>query len=336
MIKEFHSNHIVELNRDAEAFLIQACAGRPKPFHDAYQPLQFVHFSDLHAKLELWNRMVEYINYYSDYISFAIHSGDYCGSSQLKYEDCYRNGNSCKRPIYNCVGNHDVEENEDWSRGKPKKASKESVYRLLFHSVHSEEAIPCPVDFPTAYCLDYEKSKVRLIVLDQYYDIEIQKEWLRELLKDAKEKGLHVMTVMHEPSDDLVDIPNTTFHSLHDYRSICGAIRKNEFEDVLVEFIQNGGIHICNLVGHEHHDLFGYTKGGVLNCAVECATDWNGWCDGKREKGTKTWDSFNVVSVDANLGLFKLVRIGNTTDPYLRSKRTLCFDYMRKRVISNA
>jgi len=107
-------------------------------------------------------------------------------------------------------------------------------------------------------------------------------------------------------------------------------------EELLVEFKKAGGIHIANLAGHEHHDMFGYTDAGILNITVECATSWNGWCDSKRARGSKTFDCFNVVSVDPVLHIIKLVRVGDNADCYLRIKRTLCYDYIENKLIYNS
>ena len=43
------------------------------------------------------------------------------------------------------------------------------------------------------------------MVLDLYYDIEIRIKWLKNILADAKEKGLYVITAMHEPSGNIND-----------------------------------------------------------------------------------------------------------------------------------
>ncbi len=329
------TDNIIELNRDMESYIIQGSASRPKPFKDAYVPLQFVHFSDVHTKLTLWNRMVEYINHYEKYIAFALHSGDYCGSSQLEFVDLYGEGDKCVKPIYNCVGNHDVEENEDWRQRKPKKATKQSTYEKLFCAQDGWNATFMAGEWSMTYYKDIPESHIRLVVLDLYYDIEQQKEWLRKVLADAKEKGLHVITSMHEPSDHICNSPATAFHTpnFDAYTALCGKDKKMPFEDILVEFISSGGIHVCNFVGHWHHDRFGYTAGGVLNCAVECATSWNGWCDGVRVKGTRTFDCFNVVSVDVNVGIMTFARVGDNVDHYLQRKTSLCFDYINKKLI---
>lgn len=69
---------------------------------EACVTLQFVHCSDSHTVAEPWSRMVEYVNHYKDYISFVLHTGDYCGGSREQYVDFYGTCAPCRRPIYNC------------------------------------------------------------------------------------------------------------------------------------------------------------------------------------------------------------------------------------------
>ncbi len=330
------TDNIIELNKDVEAFVIQGASGRCRPFKDKYKPLQFVHFADVHNKPQQWNRIVEYVNHYEDYISFALHTGDYCGSSQLEYTDFYGQCDKCVRPIYNCVGNHDTEADESWRQGKPNMSSKENVYRKLFnHPDNWGDVTYMEGEFSMTYYMDIEASNVRVVVLDCYYDIEKQQKWLGDTLADAKNKGLHVLTAVHEITDHICSPLDTAFHTANDYFSICGRDKKNPFEDIIADFIDNGGIHVCNLAGHHHYDMLGFTQRGVLNCAVECATTWAGWCDGQRVKGTRTQDSFNVVGIDTNIGVLKLIRVGNNTDIFLRRKQTLSYDYINKKLIYN-
>ena len=146
---------------------------------------------------------------------------------------------------------------------------------------------------------------------------------------------MNVITAMHEPSGHVNDTFGVTFHTYNDYESLHGKGEKMPFEDVIVDFIKDGGAYIANFVGHVHHDLFGMTDAGVLNTAVPSATNWDGWCDGKRVRGTRTYDCFNVVSIDTNLGLLKIARVGNNRDHYFRSQKSLCYDYINKKVIYN-
>ena len=54
---------IIKLNKDVEPLIIQGAATRTsyfkEKFEDKFKPLRFVHFSDVHAVAELWNRVVD-------------------------------------------------------------------------------------------------------------------------------------------------------------------------------------------------------------------------------------------------------------------------------------
>ncbi len=323
------NDNIIAINKDREASVVQCGYGRTMFFNDRYKNLTFVHCSDMHNVPELWDRMVEYINYYSDYIDFAIHTGDYCGGHQGLYTDFYAECRPCKKTIYNCVGNHDV------ITEKYKKTEKEVPHKLLFNHTDDWNVSFLDCEYSMAYYKDFPEANIRLIVLNLYYDIEIQQKWLKNLLKEAKELGLYVITAMHEPSDDITDKPDTAFNSLEDFAGNPErpTIAETPFEHIISDYISSNGKYVCNLAGHMHNDLFGYTKGGVLNIAVECGTDWYHHCDGRRIKGTVTYDCFNVMAVDVNLGLIKLVRIGDNVDNFMRQKLALCYDFKGKRII---
>ena len=323
------TDNIIELNRDVEPAVIQGCRGRSEKFKDKYKALQFVHFADVHAVLDAWNRIVEYINYYSDYISFAIHAGDYVGGNQDICVDFYNYGTTCKRPILNCVGNHDTYITSKWIF-----TDKDKPHKLLFSNKGAWGASFMDVDYSMSYYKDFPEENIRLIVLNLYYDIEQQKEWLKELLDHSLNDGVHVVTVMHEWSDNVTEYVDTVFNSIEQHCTIDGVMKKTPFEDIIREFITKGGNYVCNLCGHMHHDVMGYTDGGVLNIGVECATDWDYHCDSRRVRGTRTFDCFNVMAIDANLGLLKITRVGNNIDSYFRTKKTMCFDYVNKKIIN--
>ena len=74
----------------------------------------------------------------------------------------------------------------------------------------------------------------------------------------------------------------------------------------------------------------------LLNRMVEYINYYNEYIslgDSRRVKGTKSYDCFNVVGVDTDLGLLKLIRVDNNVDHYMREKKELCFDYINKKVI---
>ncbi len=339
---------IIELNRDVEQFVIQASVPRSKKkfgeaFGDKYIPLAFAHTGDVHAVPEIWDRMVEYVNHYRDYLSFAICTGDYCGGSQKTYTDFYAACTPCERPFYNCVGNHDCYSGEGaWSLGP-----KEVTHDLLFNHKGDWDVTFMDCPHSMSYYKDFPDSNIRLIVLDDYYHIDEARVWLKGLLDDAREKGIHVITAQHEPTNFITQPLDVTFHTLDPYveramkresarqNSVFDYMGRPLFEDLIVDFIRSGGVFVCNFAGHLHIDLCGYTDAGILNVVVPSGTTWDKNSDLKRVRGTKSMDCFNVVAVDTDLGLLKLVRVGANVDHYLRKKTALCYDYVNKKVISN-
>lgn len=334
----FENKSIIELNKDVESFVIQASASRTEffkqKFDDKCSVLQFLHFSDVHMRLDCWDRVIEYLNYYKDYISFALHTGDYCEDSQERYNDLYGDGIKSERIVYNCIGNHDTNSVDQITRVRT-ITEKDKPHALLFNHTEGWDVNYFDVKFPMSYYKDFPESNIRMIVLDCYYDIEEQKRQLAEILRDAREKGFYVITAMHELTGAIEESFGVTFNTINDYKGLLGKQRQRVYEQAIVDFVKDGGVHICHFAGHDHHDGFGITENGILNSIVPCATTWAGWSDGKRVEGTKTQDCFNIVSIDPNLKLLKIVRVGDNSDHFLREKRLLCFDYEKRKVIFN-
>ncbi len=330
-------NSIVQLNKDVEPYIIQAAYGRSQHFetkeYDHYDPLTFIFTADMHAAIDNWNRMVQFTNYYSQYIDFGIHVGDYCGGNQGEYVDMYNEGTKCNIPIFNLPGNHDTMPE---GSNLQSTASKQSVFEKLYNTSDEWGVTFMEGDYSMTYYRDFPDSNVRLIVLDLYYDLDEQKVWLKDILSDAKANGLHVLTAMHEPSDRIAYPENTNFHSINDWE-LLSRQGKSIFEDIIADFKAGGGIHIANLAGHDHHDSFGYTALGVLNIVVETGKgSFLTWSDANRVDDTRTWDSFDFVAVDTDTGTISLVRIGNNVDNFMREKTPLCYDYINGRIISGA
>lgn len=322
---------IITLNIDLEPFIIQSSEGLGSKFADKTKPLVFTHFSDVHTRQELWDRIIEFNNYYSDYLNFSIHTGDYCGGNQNAYRDLYSGGYPCNIPVFNCVGNHDTFTDNLGTRG-----TKQKTKELLFNHTESWNVVFMDIENSMTYYKDFADNKIRFIVLDYYFDIDAQCTWLLERLNGAKALGYHVITCMHEMTNVIVDKLNTNFQTMDDFESLGGnKYSISKFDKVIGDWVKSGGVHVANFAGHEHSDFIGYTENGVLNVCVQAATDDIVWTDGKRVKGTRSWDCFNVVGVEVSTGILKLIRIGNNSDHYLREKKVLSYDYIDKRIIAN-
>lgn len=320
---------IITLNKEQEPFVIQSTATKAIGIGASLKPLTFIHFSDWHNVPALWVRICDYMNRYKDYIQFALHTGDYCAGWQGEYTDAYLLKETIN-PILNCVGNHDTYTKD------MKENTQESAYKLLFKHTDDWNVTFGESANSMYYYKDFQESEIRLIVLDCYYDIDNQKTWLEARLNEAKDLNYAVITAMHEVSKTIIDKIQCTFQTLDNYESAGGNQSAGKFDAIIKAFKDNGGVHIVNLCGHEHDDMIGYTSNGVLNLVVECATTWNGWTGGNRIKGTKTYDCFNVFSVEKDTGVFKVVRIGDNSDHYLRAKNVLSYDYINKKVLYNA
>ena len=236
----------------------------------------------------------------------------------------------CKKPVFNCVGNHDI-----YSDRQGTKGLKETAHRLLFNHSENWNVVFMDVAHSMTYYKDFPNSKIRFIVLDYYYDIDAQCTWLLERLNGAKSLGYHVVTCMHEMTNVITNKLDTTFQTIDNFESLGGNKHSiSKFDKVIGDWIKTGGVHIANFAGHEHSDFIGYTDNGVLNVCVQAGTDNIVWTDGKRVKDTKTYDCFNVVSVETTTGVLKLVRVGNNSDHYLREKKVMCYNYINKMMIS--
>jgi hypothetical protein len=237
------------------------------------------------------------------------------------------------------VGNHDCFPGGPvWHLGE-----KSVAHGLLFN--HTEEWGATFFDCPhsMSYYKDFEN--VRLIVLDDYYDVWPTRAWLRGLLREARERGMHVLTAQHEPSGYVENVYGLRYHAYEDlytrFREIELARTNYDFdhrgrvlyEDIIAEHIALGGLFVCNLAGHDHHDEFGPTERGVLNLVVQNGTTWDAISDTKRTPGTRSEDCFNVVAVDTAAGTLTVIRVGADTDMQGRRKKAFCFDYRGKRVL---
>lgn len=343
------TDNIVELNKETEQFVIQAGRERSrqnfgKLFGDKYVPLTFAHASDMHADCDAWNRMVEYVNWYKNYLSFVLHTGDYCGASQMVYKDFCEVCDKCDIEIYQTNGNHDCfPGNYPWHLGE-----KQVTHSLLLKHTENWNVKFMDIPFSMSYYKDFSESNIRMIVLDDYYDVPETRLWLRDILSDAKSKGLHVFTAQHERTNYIEENFGVKYGTIDNYRAVneayerartrCDFDRRGRelYEDVIAEFIDNGGNFICNFAGHEHLDEFGLTNKDILNVVVQNGTSWDALGDTKRVIGTKSYDCFNVVGIDTELGLLKIIRIGADVDHYMRKKTVLCFNYIDKKVVFEA
>lgn len=332
---EYAGDGIISLNKDVEHLVIQASKSRSSRFNDTLVPLQFVHFTDVHGHKEEWKRIVNYINRYEDYIQFAIHSGDYAPTNLAALVDLYSIAKPNNRIIYNAVGNHDTYTAYNDDGTVAGIATPEAIYSAVFSDTEGWNATFGTGDYAGYYYKDFADSEIRMIVLDDQQWSDAQATWLSGVLDDAKSANLSVFTVSHMLSGDIVERMEVTFAPIDD-NSAFSYKGGNLFENILVAFKSSGGKYICHLCGHNHFDDIGFTAGGILNIEAQCASATPAdRQESERVEGTKSFDCFNVVSLDVNTNRLKIVRIGCNTNASLQSKNVLCYDYVAKKIIAS-
>ncbi len=322
---------IVKLNKDKESFVINAAKSRSDRFHNPYTPLEFVHFSDIHAQKTEWKRIVDYIDHYEPYIRFALHTGDICGSSLASAGALYDNARPKHVPIFNAVGNHDTYLSDE-------SMTADGVTQEAIKSVVFENTSGWDVTFGTEahamyYYKDFADSNIRLIVLNDQHFTNAQATWFTNVLNDAKMTGKAVITASHMMTARIKKDLSCGFVPADHYAEVV-TFPTQAFEAQISAFKTAGGTHVCHLCGHAHYDHIGYTDAGILNITVECATHYNAHTESQREKGTKTFDAFNVVTVDVNTNRLKVIRIGNDTSASMKKKTAICYDYAEKKMVS--
>ena len=330
-----NANSIVSQNDNKIPEIQQLIYGRPT-FIGADHPMSFIHFSDIHARQNNWNRVCKFGNAYKDYFSFIIHTGDYVRNDQSNAVDLYSNGVASELPLLNVVGNHDI-----YSNFVNRTVAEQATTRgIVFPSDTSDWG----VTFGSAsdamyYYKDFATEKVRLIVLDLYYNSSEQQTWLADVLAEAKTNGYHVITATHEVTKPITTWSDNTFCS-RDAAALTATglnVSSTPFDAIIKSFKDGGGVHIANICGHEHVDLMGKTVNGIMNIVISTSLGLDDTAsDANRVEGTVTNDCINCIGVNTNAGILKIVRIGCDTDHYLRSRKTLCYDYINDQIIANA
>lgn len=323
-----NAHDIVQENIDVEPYIIQNKCVRPASHYSDVPVVTFTHFSDIHTKLDLWNRVAEYTNYYKQYIDFAMFTGDYYNDNHSSaVVDLVGLGTPFNIPLYMTIGNHDT-----YANANHEKLDQSVPYEEIFVGSSRNNAVFMSGDYSMTYYVDFPNSNLRIIALDNYYNLDEQVTWLAGVLASAKTNGYSVATFMHEPTAKITVPVDCTFQTM-DNDSNEWATRV--FDAPIAEFISNGGNFVANFCGHHHRNYIGYTASGVLNIVIPAATIFARYNDDARVANTRTYDCFDVVGIDTNTSLIKITRIGNNVDHYMRSKKALCYNYNTNTVVFN-
>lgn len=333
---------IAGLNRDIEPTVLQLSAEIPSSSdygNSPYRRVTFAHFSDIHAAVDRWERICEYIDTY-DFIKFGVHTGDYVGSSMADGKDLYGTKKPINKAILNVVGNHDT-----YTRANPYiTADKAVTYANLYKSVDVvADGWDCTFGIASNamyWFKDDDDSKVRFIAIDQYYWDDAQAEWFTSALTSARQNDFAVVLFMHTPMTKKITSIGTSFWTLGGWDTGVSETEDSPtivaIRSAIASFRSAGGTFICYLCGHVHSDQIGkLDTDGLLQIRIENASGIGVWCESNRQKNTKNYDCLNIVQIDRAYGLIKVVRVGVNTDPHMQAKNAVCYDYINGKLISN-
>ena len=331
------SDSIIERNDERTTISKLVQMNRPKRTGSrtlGTPPLVFIHFSDIHGDERCLRSVVRYKEQYSGYIVDILHTGDSVttySTDGIEFWDEVDGAES----ILNCIGNHDTRVRNTWI-GLDMASSYSTYFAPYIENWGVEYT-----EGKTYYYKDYTSNSVRLIVLDIMHQTQEQLSWFESILEDAKDNGLHVICACHArsntdvtpidtPWDDVNVVPYNPVVS-DSSTSAYPTVMSDDYADAVDSFIQAGGHFICWLHGHTHYKMFATLTNhpGQLDVSVanagRPAYAWTYvWA---RIDDTRSEDDFNVVAVDTDSGVLRIMKVGVDYDRYMRHVDTISWDY---------
>lgn len=329
---------VVQLNKDVEPLVLQLSRQiSTYAANHQYKRATFLFFSDIHGHAEQWERICDYMDYYSKFIPFAVHAGDYVPTDLGTVNDLYGTRKPKNGAILTIVGNHDCNPSGSGSPTAPIADTYAALYENVDPSADGWDCTMGTAQYAMYWYKDLAEEGVRIIGFDQYHWDADQKTFMENAFDDAITNGYAVVTVTHTPITTQVDNIGSGFWSYDNL--IAGDTYTGsmvEIRALINAFVNGGGTHLVNLCGHLHWDEIGLLHDdGLFQIKTMAATPNETWEDAARVDRSKTMDCFNVLQIDRNLGMIKMVRVGCNSADCLQAKTAICFDYVNKRLISN-
>lgn len=304
--------------------------------------LTLCHFTDIHADAENLSRIKKFTDKYKDYIDDVICTGDMVRNDSSE-DFSWWNENGGEGMLMT-IGNHDtnvVSGGVSSWRG----FGKVNTYNKYFKPYIANWGVTQPSNAESLgkcyYYKDYASYNIRIVALDcMYYDAD-EDTWFTNTLANAKSLGYGVIVLSHGLGKQ-GDKIQSTYTAINNTAGMVilddGTYTYNaNVHSRIDEFIGGGGNFICLLGGHFHMDMF-----GKVNSTTHEQLYLLGDCsarvplrDHRYVNKTRMQDSFNIVSIDTNLKMIKVFKVGYQYDVYLRRKGTLCYNYETHQMVFN-
>ena len=292
--------------------------------------LRLVHLSDIHGDSPALNR----ITHLADVVA--------PGADIICTGDIRENHNGTITGWWNphvmtCMGNHDTasysDGTYDWTALS--MGNREAYYIAPFISNWGAVSHPSGTSY---YYKDYASQHVRMIVIDcMLYmgtpgtEATAQNAWLAEALASAWSNNLHVLIATHAPHGGAIPVP-CSFTKRN--QTVMPTNNDCDTPQVVIDTVAaaiNNGLHFIGYIcGHTHQDGIWDATGdrSQLMYCVTCANSGEaGWRNSDQRRSNEQ-DAVNVVVVDTDKSLIKIIRAGGANRAeYLQTRDTLLIDY---------
>ena len=325
--------------------------------NDVTIPFVLLHFSDIHGVEYNMQRIKEWWDEYSNYIDGVINTGDNVPTKWTGDISYLINNGGDK--ILNVIGNHDVADPAVSSNMYNGNVPHTDIYAKFMSGLmdDTELGVIRPANASMyGYCFYYKDftnrgnvqgQNLRVIVSDSviqdrqwltnaahdrsYYEAELA--WLEDVLADARANNLTVIIASHYGPQI-----NTQIHDAKGFSFVDNTVNDSygihvAFHQKVQDFIDTGGKFVCWLCGHRHLDAFGTVDGYPQQIAITVTTAAYSvyrnlhYYQVDRAQDDKSADAFNMIGIDTEHKLLRVLRIGSNYDGYFRPCDALTVDY---------
>jgi len=319
-------------------------------------PLVMAHVSDIHGAATQYKRFLDFAMHWREkgYIDEIIDTGDICesdyGSSITSIE-----GITGFDDVLKVIGNHDTlaTDAEKTAEGWTSNTREAWQYHSAI-SINTEKKTDAYNRFIAPYidgwnvtgqpsnaalnglCYyykDYPEKKLRMIAVDVMGYNTDEDIWLQNVMAETLDSnnsayGYHVFIITHFVGK-VVARYDCNYCTLIMPGSDVSDFNLNvTLAESVDAFQTQGGIFAGYISGHFHRDIVGYISDYPKQLVIGVSSGGKTRIrDFSKVAGCKSYDDFQIVSINTYDKTVKLIKVGADTDYYLRKKGTLCVGY---------
>lgn len=151
--------------------------------------------------------------------------------------------------------------------------------------------------------------------------------------KNAAPVNFHLETTTSYSAEKGFSMRNRTGSS---YTSSFGKGDVNNIAAIITSWMQRDGKFVAYICGHVHRDRMYYSTKypDILVVACDQAGTLRPSHTGVRNHAYGSGTAFNVITIDTQNGLIKLIREGFDMNQFLNSHKYMCYDYINKKVLN--